>query len=222
MNIEIELRYQVIDASQLPEFLALCESRGTKRVVDVYLDTSNADLIKKGIYIRLRDGKKMDIKFNRECLFNPDLELQPYCEEYTFMLPLKEADLPRINELATLFGMQQLSVPDMQTFCTQNNLIEHRIVDKIRASYKRDNFTITVDEVAGLGTFLEIELMAADTNALAAVKQAMEQLLSPLTLTVLKTGYDSLILRKQNFEQYVQGRFVLAEDKEWYKRQQEC
>ncbi len=214
-TIEIELRYGIVDSSQLSDFTAKLQHVSTKRVVDVYLDTQDADLIRKGIYIRIRDNKKVDIKFNRECIKDPTLELQPYCEEYSFALPFRESDLGRLNEILHIIELNTLSNANFELLKQANQLIEHRIVDKMRKSYKADEFKITVDEVVNLGTFLEIELMAEDTSSLEMVKKAMEQSLQGLALRPLKTGYDSLILRKQNFAQYLQGRFVLEEDKKY-------
>ncbi len=215
-NIEIELRYEVVDITQLPAFLARLNPREHKRVVDSYLDTTDADFLKKGIYIRIRNNKKMDIKFNRECLYNPDLDLQPYCEEYSFALPLRQENLTALNDLAPLLGLRHLASPDVQLFMRDNQLINHRIVDKMRSSYTSGIFTIYIDEVVDLGTFLEIELMTENINSLDNITQTMEHILAGLTLRLLKTGYDSLVLKKQNFAQYIQGRFALKEDKVLY------
>lgn len=214
-NVEIELRYEVLDSDQLASFTTQLHFMGFKQVVDVYFDTLEASLIKKGIYIRIRNNKKVDIKFNRECIKDPTLELQPYCEEYSFVLPFSENDLERLNQVLSIIEFNSLHTADFELFKQSNQLVEHRIVDKMRKSYSHNGFKITVDEVVNLGTFLEIELMAEDTNSLELVKKAMEQSLQGLALKQLETGYDSLILRKQNFAQYLQGRFVLEEDKKY-------
>jgi adenylate cyclase class IV len=218
-NIEIELRYQVADPSQLTAFLSSLYYKGTKRVIDVYLDTMNADLIRMGVYVRVRNNAQIDIKFNRECLLDPNLELQPYCEEYSFALPLREEEREKLNAILRIVTLNPITKADFTLFKQINELVEHRIVDKTRTSYSHEDFTISLDEVAHLGTFLEIELMASDTQNLVQVKTTMSQLLAELNLQPLKSGYDSLILRKQNFAQYLQGRFVLEEDKK-YRTQQ--
>lgn len=92
-----------------------------------------------------------------------------------------------------------------------NNLIEHRIIGS--STYVIDNFTITFDAVQDLGNFLEIEYMAPDTNDINDIKIRMEALVKNLTIKRLTTGYDTLILRKQNFDLYLQSRFILEEDK---------
>jgi predicted adenylyl cyclase CyaB len=212
-NFEIELRFEILNSQELPTFTAALRPLGSKQVVDSYLDTQQADLIKKGVYVRIRDNKKVDIKFNRECLHNPDLELQPYCEEYTYLLPLQKHDLDSFNSIVKTIGLIPPSQASFDEFIQLNNLIHHRVVDKIRTSYVKDDFTIVIDEVAGLGSFLEIELLAHTIDAVESIKTRMSEMLSSLSLNPLKTGYDSLILRKNNFDQYLMGRFILDEDK---------
>jgi len=215
MNIEIELRYEVLDESQLESFKEPLKFLSTKRIVDVYYDTEDADLLKLGIYIRVRDNKSIDFKFNKACLQDITLDLQAYCEEHTFAYPLSEHDLERFNKLSSELGLKPVETANFNNFIAINALIDHRTVDKERSSYKAGNFVITIDYVKNLGAFLEIELMAANTENISEIKKSMEEILLPLSLKPLKTGYDSMLLRKYNFQQYLQGRFILDEDKKF-------
>jgi adenylate cyclase, class 2 len=212
-TIEIELRYQILNESTIPGFVKTLAFLGTKRVVDSYLDTINADLIRRGIYIRLRNNQKLDIKFNRACLADESLELQPYCEEYSFSLPLMQESLHDLNAVSLDLELQPINRASIKEYASINKLIEHRIVDKIRSSYSIEDFILVIDEVKNLGKFLEIEVMAPDIDNIDTIKLRMQELLKDLKLKPLTTGYDALILRKQNFKQYLQARFILAEDK---------
>ena len=216
-HIEIELRYEVLKPEQLSSFLASFEKLHQKHDVDVYLDNPQALLYQKGIFIRIRNGKKLDIKFNRATLQNPDLAIQDYCEEYSFALPLQEKDLGKLNELLVSLDLKSIAVADLEDLKVANGFGEHYRVDKMRTSYKHDSFTVCLDEVADLGTFLEIEFMANTIEDLAVVKQQMQNLIKGLDLAPLKTGYGTLLLRKKDFEHYLLGRFVLEEDKAYRK-----
>lgn len=218
-HIEIELRYEVLKPEQLASFLASFEKLHQKHDIDIYLDNPQALLYQKGIFIRIRNGKKLDIKFNRATLENPDLAIQDYCEEHSFALPLQEKDLSKLNELLVSLNLQPMAIADLEHLKNANNFSEHYRVDKMRTSYKYDSFTVCLDEVADLGTFLEIELMANTIEDLAAVKQQMQQLIKELDLVPLKTGYGTLLLRKKHFEHYLQGRFILEEDKVYRLKQ---
>jgi predicted adenylyl cyclase CyaB len=216
-HIEIELRYEVLKPEQLVPFLASFEKLHQKHDVDIYLDNPQALLYQKGIFIRIRNGKKLDIKFNRATLDNPDLAIQDYCEEHSFPLPLQEKDLAQINELLVSLDLKPPAIADLAHLKSINSFIEHYRVDKLRTSYKHDSFTLCLDEVADLGTFLEIELIANSIEDLAAVKQQMQYLIKELDVAPLKTGYGTLLLRKKDFGHYLMGRFVLEEDKIYRK-----
>lgn len=212
-HIEIELRYEVLQLEKLTAFLAGFKKLHQKHDVDLYVDTPEAFLYQRGIFIRLRNDKKLDIKFNRACLDDPELPPQDYCEEHSFALPLQPQDLGKLNLLLESLDLKSLSHASMDQLMQIHNFKTHYIIDKIRTSYAIDNFTIAVDEVAGLGTFLEIELMAENVDNLVLVKHQMQTMLKGLDLEPLKAGYGTMLLRKSNFEQYLLGRFVLEEDK---------
>ncbi|MBX9830564.1 CYTH domain-containing protein [Candidatus Babeliales bacterium] len=212
-HFEIELRYELRTPQQLASFLSSCEKLHKKHDTDIYLDNPQALLYQRGIFVRIRNNKKLDIKFNRATLENPDLAIQDYCEEHSFALPLQVQDLERLNPLLVSLDLKPLIIADLDHLKYVNNFVEHYVVDKRRTTYKRDAFTICVDEVAGLGTFLEIELMASCVEDLERVKQSMQLLVKELDVVPLKTGYCTLLLRKKHFKQYLLGRFILDEDK---------
>jgi adenylate cyclase, class 2 len=210
-NIEIELRYEILDESQLPFFLSPLTFVNQKHIVDIYLDTPEADLLARGIYVRLRNNQRLELKFNRACLEDPTLEIQPYCEEHSFTVPLTPEELPRFNDIVSYLGLEQGQ--SLEEFKSRNKLIDHRVVDKIRSTYSIEDFAILIDDVKELGKFLEIEIMSDTTRDIDSVTKRMRDILAPLKLKPLKTGFESLILRKHNFQQYLRARFALPEDK---------
>lgn len=212
-TIEIELRYEVLNQAQLASFIAPFQKIKATHDIDIYFDTDEGVLYQKGIFIRTRNNQKLDFKFNRACLENADLAIQDYCEEHTFSLPLQESDVPKINELLISLSLHPVQEASLEALKAVNNFIDYYTVDKQRASFKYKDFTIAIDTVANLGTFLEIEYMAKNTEQLEEIKQEMQLLLVGLDIKPLRTGYGTLLLRKQNFMQYLQGRFILEEDK---------
>ena len=212
-HIEIELRYQILKPEQLAPFLTSFQPLHRKHDIDIYLDTPQAILYQRGIFIRIRNGKKLDFKFNRACLDNPALAIQDHCEEHSFALPLVATDLPKINDLLISLDLKPIATADVALLKSTNHFDTHYTVNKIRTSYKYNLFTICVDEVADLGTYLEIELMASTLDNLDSIKNQMQQLLLDLDVTPLKTGYGTLLLRKKDFAHYLLGRFILEEDR---------
>jgi adenylate cyclase class IV len=212
-TIEIELRYEVLDSGQIDSFFASSQQLGRKRVVDVYWDNPERTLWKRGIFIRTRNDQKLDIKFNRECLENMSLGHLDYCEEYSFTLPLEEKDVVKLNSLIKSLDLQQAPMASYDSFLSANNFEEHYVVDKVRTSYKHGSFTVAVDVVADLGTFLEIELMSEHHAHIEQVKHEMHVALAGLKLKPLRLGYCSMVLKKNQYECYRQGRYALQEDK---------
>jgi len=212
-TFEIELRYEVLDRAQILSFLASATQLHTKHDIDIYLDTPAHILWKRGIFIRIRNDKKLDIKFNRACLNDSTIDRLDYCEEHSFSLPLESAILSKINSLLTSLDLKVLPIADLATLKSINELEEHYVVDKVRTTYIYNSFTLALDEVADLGSFLEIELMAENADNLEKVKDEMQLALTGLKLKPLRLGYGAMLLKKNHFESYVQGRYALQEDR---------
>lgn len=210
---EIELRYEILDSSQIHEFVIPLKYLHTKRDVDLYFDNPQAELYQRGIFIRIRNDKNLDIKFNRACLENPELAIQDYCEEYSFALPLHKNDLERLNNVLISLALLPLHEASLECLKHTNNFDAYYVVDKKRMTYSYDDLTVCVDEVADLGSFLEIEYMAVSTEKIESIKNQMQKLLGNLSVKPLKTGYGTLLLRKNHFQEYLRGRFILPEDK---------
>lgn len=137
--------------------------------------------------------------------------MQAYCEEYSFAIPFIATELALFNKINDDLGLKTAS--SLEEYKALNNLHDHRTVDKTRTTYTIADFSLSLDEVKDLGTFLELELMSNTIESIDSVTNKMKDLLSTLQLKPLRTGYDSLLLRKQNFQHYLKGRFVLPEDK---------
>jgi predicted adenylyl cyclase CyaB len=214
MNIfEIELRYEVTNISQLAQFLTQAMQLSKKRDIDVYLDTSDYTLWQRGIFIRIRNDKTLDIKFNRACLRDASIDRLDYCEEHRFSLPLEESKREELNLLLVSLDLKQIPSADLTLLKVVNSLQPHYVVDKVRTTYSLHEFTLAFDEVADLGTFLEIELMAENADALEQIRGRMLQLLDGLGLRKLRMGYGTELLRKNDFDCYRKGRYALAEDR---------
>ena len=73
-------------------------------------------------------------------------------------------------------------------------------VDKVRLESKTEDYTICVDEVAGLGLFIELEVLAEDDANTDNIQQQMYSFLKSLNIDgeLWKIPYDTSIRNLQN------------------------
>jgi adenylate cyclase class IV len=220
-SIEVELKFEIIQPQQVAAFVHDMPVLEQKHIADVYLDTKAGDLFKKGIFIRIRNGKKFDIKFNKDevHLGLEDSVDHTHCDEVSSPLPLVAESLPAINEALEFLGMVPLATPSLDEFKAANKLVDSMIIDKERTSYDGGEFHIDVDTVKNLGTFLEIEKMTDEHPDRQQIVAAMHKRLQGLDLHHVDTGYNELYWRKYDFDLYLQGKYLLIEDRQKYRPQ---
>ena len=208
-DIEIELKFQILDEQQTMDFLEKLSFISEKRVVDVYLDTKDASLFKKGFFVRIRDNKTLDFKYNLEDIENK----HEHCEEHSFSLPLTIDSLDSLNRVCKILGLTEIKDPTLEELLTENNFINSMIIDKTRKTYKDEDFVFCFDDVKGMGKFIEIEAHANTGDDLEKIKNKMREEIKNLKLKLITTGYNELYWKKHNPEIYKQGKYHLEEDK---------
>jgi predicted adenylyl cyclase CyaB len=215
-NLEVELKFQVLDELQTKNFLKNLKFLGEKRTIDVYLDTKDGDLYKRGIFIRIRDNKKLEFKFNLADIQSKKFSKHEHCDEFSFPLPLTRDSIRKINEVCRILGLKEVS--SLEELKSKNNLIDSIIIDKVRQKFTDGKFEYSFDDVKDLGKFLEIEYKASSNEDMEKIKEEMREKLKGLNLKLITTGYNELYWRKNNFELYLQGRYLLEEDYEKYRK----
>ena len=73
-------------------------------------------------------------------------------------------------------------------------------VDKLRTESKTSDYTICIDEVAGLGLFIELEVLAEDDTNTDNIQQQMHSFLKNLNIDgeLWKIPYDTSIRNMRN------------------------
>lgn len=212
--IEIELKYQVLDEAQIQEFLKKLAFTSKERIVDIYLDTKDGNLYKKGVFVRDRNNKTLDFKYNLEDFRNlGGVSMHEQCNEDSFLLPLTNDSLKAINQNCRILGLIEISKANLEELKLKNNLIESVIIDKIRQKFKDREFEYSFDDVKDLGKFLEIEAEGQEGENFERIKQRIREKVNNLDLKLITTGYNELYWRKYNYDLYRQGRYFLEEDR---------
>lgn len=201
-NLEFEIKSEINpnNAKLINFILQLPRAVAKLSITDVYYDTQTSELYKKGIFLRVRNNKRFEIKCDT------DQELtHTKTENYKFYLPLSTDDFKEIS-LFLKHHITEINSNSKSIF-TNFELIELVKIDKVREEHSFDNLDISVDDVLDLGKFIEVE--GSTTNDFTRIKK----LISSLNLSNMEVGYVELMLRKLNFEIYKTGRYILNIDK---------
>ncbi len=215
---ELELKFQVLDKTQLENFLKNLKFLKNEKIGDIYLDTEDAELYRKGVFIRIRNTNKLQIKFNPADVVNQHkMGAHEVCSEYSFRLPLSENDVKNLNEILEFLNLERISSPSLDELKERNSLVDSIVIDKKRKIFTNGKFLIAVDEVKDLGTFIEIEAKIRGSENIEPIKEEMLNLVKDLKLKRITTGYNELWWRKRDFRIYLQGRYLLEEDYKKFK-----
>ena len=216
--IEIELKYQIKDENQVQEFLKKSVFINKKRIVDTYLDTKDGNLYKKGVFIRIRDNKTLDFKYNLEDFSNLNkVSMHEQCDEYSFPLPLTNNSIKVVNQNCRILGLVGISNPNLEELKVKNNLINSVVIDKIRQKFRDEEFEYSFDDVKKLGKFFEIETEGREGENFEEIKRGIRKKVKNLNLKFITAGYCEIYWRKYDFNLYLQGRYLFKEDYKKYR-----
>lgn len=198
---EFEIKSKIHSFEEINNFLQSLSFEKERRIIDVYYDTPNYKFFELGVFIRIRNDKKLDVKYNNNLVDISHLS----CTEYSFDYPLNLQNSQYLSEFFTEIGLlnnNQITNNlfrnfDLNTFVT---------IDKMRQTFISEDIEVAIDNVKDLGNFIEIE---ARNSATIFVMETAKK----LGLDNLLIGYVELYLRKYAFETYLKGRYLLDEDK---------
>lgn len=199
--IEIELKYKLKNFPKVG--FPLIEERKEE---DIYYDTKDYDLLRKGNFLRIRNQEKIDFKLSTNDLTHL------YCKETRFSLnPFPSSNIEEVFHSLNL----SISCSTYEKF--KKNLIVLAPIVKNRRTYKiDDNITMVLDEIENLGYFLEIEYdVEQDTIIEEEGKKYEKKLMDVLKENHLLTeedkkvtiGYVELYLKEYNIEAYHLGLY---------------
>lgn len=187
--IEIETKFKLSANITRDKLIAVLESHlvapiSIKRQIDtVFLlpEQVNAPIIPGSKIMRIRDVLDPETGELQRSLITLKIERQAklVSEEYEFTVD--SGDMAR--QMLTALGWQEVVT-----------------VDKVRLASKTKDYTICVDEVAGLGLFIELEVLAEDDANTDNIQQQMYSFLKNLNIDgeLWRTPYDASIRSLRN------------------------
>ena len=185
--IEIESKFKLASDITRDNLIAILKSQfiapiSSKRQIDtVFLlpEQVDAPIVPGSKIIRVRDVLNPETGELRHSLMTLKVEGQTklVSDEYEFAVD----DGNAARQMLTALGWQEIVT-----------------IDKVRLESKTEDYTICIDEVAGLGLFIELEVLTEDGADVKNIQQQMRNFLKSLDIDgkLWKIPYDTSIRNK--------------------------
>ena len=182
--IEIESKFKLSDNMTRDKLIAILKSQfitsiSSKRQIDtVFLlpEQVDAPIVPGSKIMRVRDVLNPETGELQQSLMTLKVEGQAKLasDEYEFAVD----DGNAARQMLTALGWQEIVT-----------------VDKVRLESKTEDYTICIDEVAGLGLFIELEVLTEDSADVKNIQQQMCNFLKNLNIDgeLWKIPYDTSI-----------------------------
>ena len=187
--IEIESKFKISDDITRDELLAILKDQliaqiSSKRQIDtVFLlpEQVDAPIVPGSKIMRVRDVLNPETGELRRSLMTLKIEGQTKLASDEYEFAVDDGNVAR--QMLTALGWQEVVT-----------------VDKVRLESKTEDYTICIDEVAGLGLFIELEILTEDNANAGGIQQQMHTFLKNLNIDgeLWKIPYDTSIRNLQN------------------------
>lgn len=213
---EIESKFQIEEGFK-NEFERVIQDRGVTGKIsdqfDRYFDTKGAEYFIRGIFLRIR-GTRFQMKFNLEDVLSGSSSGHVRCTEVDLPLILDEEGCQLLRDVLRDLSIDcPVKLDSPFDFLDYNRLFESVVIQKRRVEFELDNIIISLDEVQGLGSFLEIEYRG-DGPALSEVERDLIALVKDGPATPIDTGYNALFWRNRDRGIYLQSPYVMESDRD--------
>ena len=187
--IEVESKFKISGDMTQSDLLAILKDQfitptSSKRQIDtVFLlpEQVDAPIVPGSKIMRVRDVLDLETGELQQSLMTLKVEGQAklVSDEYEFAVD----DGNAARQMLTALGWQEAVT-----------------VDKVRLESKTEDYTICIDEVAGLGLFIELEVLTEDSADVKNIQQQMCIFLKNLDIDgkLWKIPYDTSIRNLQN------------------------
>ena len=187
--IEVESKFKISGDMTQSDLLAILKDQfiapiSSKRQIDIVFllpEQVDAPITPGSKIMRVRDVLNPETGELQRSLMTLKVEGQAklVSDEYEFAVD----DGNAARQMLTALGWQEVVT-----------------VDKVRLESKAKDYTICIDEVAGLGLFIELEVLTEDSADVKNIQQQMHTFLKNLNIDgeLWKIPYDTSIRNLQN------------------------
>ena len=204
--VEVELKFRILptDWPKIREKLSTMQFLGWSEDDDTYYDTQGFDLLKQAAFVRVRNQRLLECKFNERA----DLA-HVQCTERVFPLKPEPHQAEQMNALFRHFFPPWKDAMTVEEAIRKNNLCELACIKKTRKHYGSENLVACVDHVEGLGDYFELETQLEKGGETSCAVVKLQEFGADLALESVPVGYVELWLRLHHSEAYQWGRYKL-------------
>ncbi|EFH80238.1 adenylate cyclase [Ktedonobacter racemifer DSM 44963] len=171
---------------------------------DIYYDTQDYALLQQAVFVRVRNKEKVEFKFNENIE-----KVHGQTTERTFPLHPDTDQVKKMNALFTRFLPTWQAQPTVGAAISQNGLVELAHIDNKREEYSQNGIYVSVDHVAQLGDFLEVEVRCDENDDPEKAHTMLQAFVSELDVKHIGVGYVELWLHEHNVKAYQLGKYHL-------------
>jgi adenylate cyclase, class 2 len=202
--IEVELKFAFPHASRarLETHLGVFGRARRLRNSDIYYDTSSLDLLSQAVFVRVRNRRRLEFKFNEQAA--PE---HLFCTERAFSLNAAPGQVAEMNRLFAGFLPNWRPAHTVSEALHEHSLVELACIENSRAEYRHENLVVCVDHVEGLGDFLEIEMQCEVESEVPRAIEQVQAFAAGVEARQVHVGYVELWLQKHLPRAYRQGKY---------------
>jgi adenylate cyclase class IV len=202
--IEVELKFVLPpDArARLETYLVAFGRPRRLRNLDIYYDTSSLDLLSQAVFVRVRNRRRLEFKFNEQAA--PE---HLFCTERAFSLAAGPGQVAEMNRLFAGFLPDWWPAHTISEALHEHGLVELACIENSRNEYRHENLVVCVDHVEGLGDFLEIEMQCEVESEIRGAIERVQAFAAGVEAWQVHVGYVELWLQKHLPCAYRQGKY---------------
>jgi adenylate cyclase class IV len=205
--IEVELKFEITPTArpQLEKQLARMQLARHLRNSDIYYDTADFNLLSQAVFVRVRNHTRLEFKFNEQAA--PE---HTHCTERAFSLVPESRQAQEAQEMHALFSRflpGWRSAETVSEALSHNGLIELARIENRRVQYAWENLVVCMDQVEGLGDFLEIETQCNEESETHQALARLEHMAAGLDARPVRVGYVERWLQKHHPQAYKRGKY---------------
>ena len=202
--IEVELKFEITPEARarLEKYLAALGLARRLQNSDTYYDTPSFDLLGQAVFVRVRNQQRLEFKFNQQAA-----PAHIHCTERVFSLAPEPQQAEEMNDIFSGFLPDWRKAGTVNKAIQQNDLIELARIENHRIEYACENLVVCLDQVEGLGSFLEIETQCEEESEIDQAISRVQAFVSDVPARPVHIGYVELWLQKYHRRAYHQGKY---------------